>query len=352
MWSQCTCESSTWYCRGWPAASRSELVAERAHAGAGVDDDAVTGGRADLDARRLAAVAHGGRAGHRVTAPDPPEGDLHRVADNSIPLARIPQSSARFRYGMQVHEPAAEDPRDGRRWHRRHRRGDADRDRLGRHRGLDERRRSAPRSTRPASASSTRARSAWSAAGSRRRPRASTTCASSRPSRPTSRTPRARPCPTSPTTRRSSCCRTACARSASRAIVGAERVIGAIVAWGASMPEPGRYERTAAGGFRSGGSTAQIDDDLRRVARAARGDRPGDADRRTCAARGGASSRSTARCRALGTIAGERLGPLVRVRRYRRLALEMMTEAVAVAQRRGRRAREGRRHARSRRGSR
>ena len=28
------------------------------------------------------------------------------------------------------------------------------------------------------------------------------------------------------------------------AIVGGQRVIGAIVAWGASMPEPGRYERS------------------------------------------------------------------------------------------------------------
>jgi 2-dehydropantoate 2-reductase len=36
------------------------------------------------------------------------------------------------------------------------------------------------------------------------------------------------------------------------AIVGVERVIGAIVAWGASMPEPGHYERTAAGGFQIG----------------------------------------------------------------------------------------------------
>ena len=38
---------------------------------------------------------------------------------------------------------------------------------------------------------------------------------------------------------------------------------------------------------------------------------------------------------ALGTIAGERLGPLVRVRRYRRLALEAMTECVAVAKAEG-----------------
>jgi 2-dehydropantoate 2-reductase len=37
----------------------------------------------------------------------------------------------------------------------------------------------------------------------------------------------------------------------------------------------------------------------------------------------------------LGTIAGERLGPLVRQRRYRRLALELMSEAVAVARAEG-----------------
>src|SRR5215510_12145160 len=41
--------------------------------------------------------------------------------------------------------------------------------------------------------------------------------------------------------------------------------VAAIVAWGASMPEPGRYERTAHGGFALGRLSGQIDDDLRRV---------------------------------------------------------------------------------------
>ena len=49
------------------------------------------------------------------------------------------------------------------------------------------------------------------------------------------------------------------------AIVGAERVIGGIVAWGASMPEPGRYERTAAGGFQLGRLSGEIDGDVRRI---------------------------------------------------------------------------------------
>ena len=35
-------------------------------------------------------------------------------------------------------------------------------------------------------------------------------------------------------------------------IVGDDRVIGGVVAWGATMPEPGLYERTAAGGFTLG----------------------------------------------------------------------------------------------------
>ena len=223
-------------------------------------------------------------------------------------------------------------------WHRRHRRRDADRDRVGRSPRCRPTRRSAPRSTRPAIAWSTRARSASSAAGSRRRPRASTTCASSRPSRRTSRTPRAPPCPTSPTMPRSSCCRTACARSGSPRIVGAERVIGAIVAWGASMPEPGRYERTAAGGFQIG-RLVPAEIDRRSRSRRASCSRRSARSRLTQNLRGARWSKLALNCAvsALGTIAGETLGPLVRVRRYRRLALEMMTECGRGRAGRGRR---------------
>ncbi|HEY5242300.1 MAG TPA: 2-dehydropantoate 2-reductase N-terminal domain-containing protein, partial [Polyangiaceae bacterium] len=35
-------------------------------------------------------------------------------------------------------------------------------------------------------------------------------------------------------------------------IAGAARTVGAVVAWGAAMPEPGLYDRTAAGGFTLG----------------------------------------------------------------------------------------------------
>jgi len=113
-------------------------------------------------------------------------------------------------------------------------------------------------------------------------------------------------------------------------IVGPERVIGAIVAWGASMPEPGKYERTAAGGFTIGRMSGERDEDVHRVAELLEAIGP---VTHTDNLRGARWSKLALNCAvsALGTIAGERLGPLVRVRRYRRLALEAMTECVEVA---------------------
>jgi 2-dehydropantoate 2-reductase len=123
---------------------------------------------------------------------------------------------------------------------------------------------------------------------------------------------------------------------------GAERVIGAIVAWGASMTEPGRYERTAAGGFQIGRLPAassvdgkgSVDDDLRRVAELLEAIGPVTLTENL---RGARWSKLALNCAvsSLGTIAGERLGAVVRVRRYRRLALEAMTECVAVARAEG-----------------
>ncbi len=126
------------------------------------------------------------------------------------------------------------------------------------------------------------------------------------------------------------------------AIVGAERVIGAIVAWGASMTEPGRYERTAAGGFQIGrlpsasatDGKGAIDEDLERVGELLEAIGPVTLTQNL---RGARWSKLALNCAvsSLGTIAGERLGSVVRVRRYRRLALEAMTECVAVARAEG-----------------
>lgn len=113
-------------------------------------------------------------------------------------------------------------------------------------------------------------------------------------------------------------------------IVGAERVVGAIVAWGASMPSPGRYERTAAGGFTVGRPGGPADEVCRQVAALVESVGPTATTDNLLGAR---YSKLALNCAisSLGTIAGERLGPLVRVRRYRRLALEIMTEVVMVA---------------------
>lgn len=113
-------------------------------------------------------------------------------------------------------------------------------------------------------------------------------------------------------------------------IVGAERVIGAIVAWGASMPSPGHYERTAAGGFTIGRLAGAPDDTCRKVAALLEAIGPTVVTDNLLGARWSKLALNCA-ISSLGTIAGERLGPLVRVRRYRRLALEIMTEVVAVA---------------------
>jgi len=117
-------------------------------------------------------------------------------------------------------------------------------------------------------------------------------------------------------------------------IVGDNRVIGGIVAWGASMPQPGRYERTAAGGFSLGRLSGVVDGDVRRVAELLEAIGPVTLTKNL---RGARWSKLSLNCAvsALGTIAGEKLGPLVRVRRYRRLALEIMTEAVEVARAEG-----------------
>jgi 2-dehydropantoate 2-reductase len=117
-------------------------------------------------------------------------------------------------------------------------------------------------------------------------------------------------------------------------IVGDHRVIGAIVAWGASMPEPGKYERTAAGGFQIGRLSGEVDDALKHVAELLEAIGPVTLTQNL---RGARWSKLALNCAvsALGTIAGDRLGPLVRVRRYRRLALEAMTECVGVAKAEG-----------------
>ncbi len=116
-------------------------------------------------------------------------------------------------------------------------------------------------------------------------------------------------------------------------IAGASRVVGAVVAWGAAMPEPGVYDRTAAGGFTLGTleDSVSVPDELSRALEAI-----GPVEL-TANLAGKRWSKLAINCAisSLGTIAGDRLGALLGHRFVRRLALEIMTEAVLVAKKEG-----------------
>ena len=118
------------------------------------------------------------------------------------------------------------------------------------------------------------------------------------------------------------------------ALAGADRIVGAVVAWGASMVEPGVYERTAAGGFSVGRIDGGTDPRLDELARTLEAVGPVE---QTTNLTGKRWSKLALNCAisSLGTIGGDRLGALLGHRFVRRLALETMTEAVEVARREG-----------------
>ena len=130
------------------------------------------------------------------------------------------------------------------------------------------------------------------------------------------------------------------------AIAGRERTLGAIVAWGASMVEPGVYDRTSSGGFVLGSLPAPaggFDGGLEGSSQPSTPDPRLDELARLLEAVGPTSitdnligarwSKLAINCAisSLGTVGGERLGVLMRHRFVRRLALEIMTETVLVA---------------------
>lgn len=117
-------------------------------------------------------------------------------------------------------------------------------------------------------------------------------------------------------------------------VVGADRVVGAVVAWGASMVGPGRYDRTSRGGFTVGRLDGALDGEARRIAALLE---PIGRVVLTTNLRGARWSKLAINCAisTLGTIGGDRVGPLLRRTFARRLALEVMTEAVRVARAEG-----------------
>ncbi|WP_437621596.1 ketopantoate reductase family protein [Sorangium sp. So ce1151] len=113
-------------------------------------------------------------------------------------------------------------------------------------------------------------------------------------------------------------------------IAGPERTFGAIVAWGASMVEPGVYDRTSSGGFVLGRLDGASDARLQELARILEAIGPTTVTDNLAGARW---SKLAINCAisSLGTIGGDRLGALLRHRFVRRLALEIMTETVHVS---------------------
>lgn len=113
-------------------------------------------------------------------------------------------------------------------------------------------------------------------------------------------------------------------------IVDPERIVGGVVAWGASMTEPGVYDRTSGGGFSLGRLDGQSDDHVHAIARALECVGPTVI---TDNLRGARWSKLAINCAisSMGTVGGDRLGPLMRHRFVRRLALEIMTEVTEVA---------------------
>ena len=112
--------------------------------------------------------------------------------------------------------------------------------------------------------------------------------------------------------------------------VGKGRVLGAVVAWGASMLEPGVYDRTSAGGFALGRLDGMSEPALEELGRLLEAVGPVTL---TANLRGARWSKLAINCAVstLGTIGGDRLGALMRHRYVRRLALEVMSEVVRVA---------------------
>jgi 2-dehydropantoate 2-reductase len=116
--------------------------------------------------------------------------------------------------------------------------------------------------------------------------------------------------------------------------VGRDRVIGAVVAWGASMTEPGVYDRTSTGGLTLGRLDGEPDAKVDELGRLLSG---AFAIRTTKNLLGARWSKLAINCAisTLGTIGGTRVGALIRRTFVRRLALELMTETVAVSRHEG-----------------
>jgi 2-dehydropantoate 2-reductase len=127
------------------------------------------------------------------------------------------------------------------------------------------------------------------------------------------------------------CCQNGLPEERAASIVGARRVLGGVVGWGASMIEPGRYQRTSSNqGVLALGRPGPEAPDPERVAAVLAPAVPIEVMLDLAAVRW---SKLAINCvtSALGAVGGERLGPLLSHRFVRRLALEVFAEVAEVA---------------------
>jgi 2-dehydropantoate 2-reductase len=119
------------------------------------------------------------------------------------------------------------------------------------------------------------------------------------------------------------------------AISGPERVLGGVVSFGASHPEPGLFERTSQGGITLGRMDGRTDDPrLQPLATLLEVVGPVTIADDLAGVRWSKLAINSA-ISTLGTIGGNTLGALMKFRFVRRLALEIMTETVRVAEAEG-----------------
>jgi 2-dehydropantoate 2-reductase len=127
------------------------------------------------------------------------------------------------------------------------------------------------------------------------------------------------------------CCANGLVEERLSATIAAERLVGAVVTFGGTTDGPGRVRQTSAGGFVLGQLPQVSTDDKR--AFAARTLETAWPVWMTDNLAGVRWSKLAINCAvsSIGTVGGDRLGALMRYRFVRRLALEVMTEVVAVA---------------------
>lgn len=114
-------------------------------------------------------------------------------------------------------------------------------------------------------------------------------------------------------------------------VLGRERVVGALVGWGATMHNDGVYEMTSRGGLTIGELDGQIRPRTRQLCQTLSVVGPTTISENIY---GALWSKLAINCviTTLGAITGQHLGPLLRKRPIRRLALSIVSEVLDVAQ--------------------